>query len=250
VVERAPAGARFYGRGLYRSNLDLAWEQELPGMLRLRTPDAEVCIDDVPVGEFHAENLAAAALVLHAAFGLDLATIRQRLSGIGAPPGRMQPLGVGRWQVYVDYAHTPEALQACLASARKLTRRRLLLVFGCGGERDREKRPRMGEIAVNMADVVWVTSDNPRGESPEMIAAEIIEGMPRPLAAEVHLTLDRGKAIAEAVAELGEGDVLVIAGKGHESHMDVGGRRLPWSDAEVARARLRQKARHGWRACA
>lgn len=251
VVRRTPAQTRFYGRGLYRQNLALAWEQELPGLLRLRLGGEEIRIEGVPVGEFHGENLAAAALALNAVYGIRLADLPDLLSGITAPPGRLQPLGIGRWQVYIDYAHTPEALHHCLESARKLARQRLLLVFGCGGERDREKRPQMGGIAVSKADVVWVTSDNPRSEPPEVIAAEIVDGMPQPFAASVRLRLDREQAIAEAVAELADGDVLVIAGKGHESYMEIKGQRLPWSDAEVASGFLRQKKpRGGLRACA
>jgi len=119
----------------------------------------------------------------------------------------------------------------------------LLVVFGCGGERDREKRPRMGEIATRLADMVWITSDNPRGEPPAVIASEIEQGIPRPYPARVHLQLDRGLAIAEAVAEMRAGDVLVIAGKGHESYMEVAGERRPWSDEQAAARAIREKMR-------
>ncbi|MDQ7000033.1 MAG: UDP-N-acetylmuramoylalanyl-D-glutamate--2,6-diaminopimelate ligase, partial [Mariprofundus sp.] len=112
-----------------------------------------------------------------------------------------------------------------------------------GGERDREKRPHMGEIAANLADVVWITSDNPRGELPAVIASEIEHGMSQPYRAEVHLQLDREQAISEAVNCLQDGDVLVIAGKGHEAYMEVCGQRLPWLDADIANKYLHRK--HG-----
>ena len=251
VRRRLPAGASGFGRGLYRDDVALGWEQELPGMVRLRCAGspaqggdaAEVRIEDVPVGEFHAANLAAVALTL---LELGLARMDELpalLAGVTAPPGRMQALNIGRWQVFVDYAHTPEALESCLAAARRLARGRLFVVFGCGGERDREKRPRMGEIAARMADVVWITSDNPRGEPPAVIASEIEQGIPRPYPAEVHLQLDRGLAIAEAIEAMQAGDALVIAGKGHEAYMDVAGERRPWSDEQAAARALRAKMR-------
>lgn len=244
VEARAPEKSLRFGHGLYRENLALAWEQELPGMVRFRSglpKDGEVLVEDIPLGDFHAENLACVALVLLSAFDMALSDLPGLLGGISVPPGRMQPLGIGRQQIFIDYAHTPEALERSLATARTIARRRLLVVFGCGGERDREKRPAMGAIAVRLADVVWVTSDNPRGEIPEVIASEIVQGMPQPYPAEVHLQLDRGKAIAEAIAEMESGDVLLIAGKGHETYMEVSGRRLPWSDYGVAAEALREK---------
>ncbi len=241
ILEHAPAGALRYGHGLHRDDLTLGWEQELPGLLRLRHNGEEVRIEDVPLGDFHAENLACAGLALIGGGICGLARLPEALAGIAPPPGRLEDLDAGRWRVFVDYAHTPEALARVLASVRKITRKRLLLVFGCGGDRDREKRPRMGEIAAGMADAVWITSDNPRTEPPEIIASEIEQGMPRPYAAEVHLQLDRKAAIEEAVAALSRGDALVIAGKGHEPYMDIAGERIPWSDADIARAALARK---------
>jgi UDP-N-acetylmuramoyl-L-alanyl-D-glutamate--2,6-diaminopimelate ligase len=241
IRRRLDAEVQWYGHGLYRSDVAVGWEQELPGMVRLKHEDQEILIEDIPFGEFHAENVACAAAVLLGTLKIKPAVLPTMLTGINAPPGRMQSIGIGRWQVFVDYAHTPEALERCLASARKMTRHRLFVVFGCGGERDREKRPQMGEIAVRLADVVWITADNPRGEPPEIIASEIENGMPKPYRAEVHLQLDRRQAIAGAIARLEPGDALVIAGKGHESYMEADGRRLPWSDADIAVACLHAK---------
>ncbi len=250
ILAAAPKTALRYGHGLHRDELTLGWEQELPGMLRLRCNGEEVLIEDVPLGDFHAENLACAALALIAAGVRDLEALPETLAGISPPPGRLEDLDAGRWRVFVDYAHTPEALARVLASVRKITRGRLLLVFGCGGDRDREKRPRMGEIAATMADAVWITSDNPRSEPPEIIAAEIEQGMPRPYAAEVRLQLDRKAAIEEAIESLSRGDALVIAGKGHEPWMEIDGKRIDWSDAEIARAALARKTQRELPRCA
>ena len=241
-----------YGHGLYQDvsmtsstpSADashMAWEQELPGLIRLSCRGQEVVADDIPVGEFHAENIAAVAQILHGHFDISMTEIVSLLQGMTAPPGRMQAVASGCWQVYIDYAHTPEALQACLQSARKLTSGRLLLAFGCGGERDREKRPEMGRVAAEFADVIWITSDNPRNERAELIASEIEDGISHPYSLEVHLQLDREQAIAESIAALDKHDTLIIAGKGHEAYMDIAGSRLPWSDLACARSFLQQK---------
>jgi len=195
----APDHTCWYGHGLFRDDVDLAWEQELPGLLRLKSGDDEIVIEDIPLGDFHAENVACTALTLMVSMAVPLTGLPMLLDQISAPPGRMQEVDAGYGQVYIDYAHTPEALQRCLETARKLTRKRLIMLFGCGGERDREKRPHMGEIAAELADVVWITSDNPRGEMPAVIASEIEHGMSQPYRAEVHLQLDREQAIAEAI---------------------------------------------------
>ncbi len=247
ICARAPEGTRWYGRGLHRDGIDLRWEQELPGMVRLAWGDDEILIEDIPLGDFHAENIACVALTLLGLPGVEFRHLPALLNGLSAPPGRMQDMAAGLWQVFIDYAHTPEALQRCLRTARSLTRKRLMVVFGCGGERDREKRPQMGETAAELADVVWITTDNPRGELPEVIASEIEHGIPRPYAAEIRLQLDREKAIAEAIEALQPGDTLVIAGKGHEAYMEIAGTRIPWSDREIAEKYLRAK---GMRACA
>jgi len=241
----------WYGHGLYRHDVNLGWEQELPGMVRLKYREQEVLIEDIPFGDFHAENVACTAAVLLTALDIPAQSLPAVLTGISAPPGRMQAVNIGRWQVFIDYAHTPESLEKCLTSARKMTRKRLCVVFGCGGERDREKRPQMGEIAVRLADAVWITSDNPRNERPEVIASEIENGMPKPYGAEVHLQLDRRQAIADAIAQLEPGDALVIAGKGHEAYMEISGKRTPWSDADIAAQYLHAKSGdEGLRACA
>jgi len=243
VRRYAPDQTCWYGHGLFRDDVDLAWEQELPGMLRLKSGDDEVVIEDIPLGDFHAENVACTALTLMVSMAVQLHELPTLLNQISAPPGRMQELNAGYGQVYIDYAHTPEALQRCLQAARNMTRQRLMVLFGCGGDRDREKRPQMGEIAADLADVVWITSDNPRGEMPAVIASEIEQGMHQPYSAEVHLQLDREQAIAEAIQAMQDGDVLIIAGKGHEAYMEVCGERQAWLDADIATTYLHRK--HG-----
>ena len=139
--------------------------------------------------------------------------------------------------VFVDYAHKPDALEKALTALRPYVRGRLIVIFGCGGDRDAGKRPIMGEIATRCADVVIVTDDNPRSENPAAIRAEILAGAPTAL--EIG---DRAEAIRAAVAMLVEGDALLIAGKGHEIGQIVGDRTLPFSDADQARAALREPA--------
>jgi UDP-N-acetylmuramoyl-L-alanyl-D-glutamate--2,6-diaminopimelate ligase len=145
----------------------------------------------------------------------------------------------------VDYAHTPDALERVLTTARKLTPGRLGVVFGCGGDRDRTKRPIMGEIAARLADQAWVTSDNPRSEDPDAIVAEVAAGAARvPGGASRSARLaDRHAAITTALGWARSGDTVVIAGKGHETYQIVGNQVLPFDDREVARTLLAERRR-------
>jgi UDP-N-acetylmuramoyl-L-alanyl-D-glutamate--2,6-diaminopimelate ligase len=152
-------------------------------------------------------------------------------------PGRLQPVEEGQeFAVLVDYAHTPDSLENVLQAARGLTDNHLHVVFGCGGDRDRAKRPLMGEIARRLADRVIVTSDNPRSEDPEAIIDQILAGA----GPGVEHNVDRREAIAQAIAGARAGDVVVIAGKGHEQGQEFeGGRKIPFDDITVAREALR-----------
>jgi len=151
------------------------------------------------------------------------------LAQVGAPPGRMEGFRLpGGALAIVDYAHTPDALAKVLAAARRHAAGRLRVVFGCGGDRDRGKRAPMGEIAERLADEVYVTDDNPRGEDPQRIVAMILEGMHDPGRARVQR--DREAAIAAALDGARSGDVVVIAGKGHEDYQLVGTERRAFSD--------------------
>jgi UDP-N-acetylmuramoyl-L-alanyl-D-glutamate--2,6-diaminopimelate ligase len=165
------------------------------------------------------------------------------LEKLQGAPGRLELIGTRAGApIYVDYAHKPDALEKALAALRPLARGRLLVVFGCGGNRDRGKRPLMGEIAAREADVVIVTDDNPRSENPANIRAAILEGARRIAANKVMEIGDRRAAIAAGVAELRGGDVLVVAGKGHETGQIVGDKVLPFSDHEAIRDALREHA--------
>jgi len=184
------------------------------------------------LGRFNVDNLLAVAGVLHALDEAprDIAATLERLQPIA---GRMNRLGGdGQPLVVVDYAHTPDALEQALSSLRGHVQGRLVCVFGCGGERDRGKRPQMAAIAERDADVVIVTDDNPRGEDGDAIVAEILAGFAAPQAVQVER--DRAAAIERAVGTARPGDIVLVAGKGHEPYQEVGGVRHPFDDAQVA----------------
>ena len=189
------------------------------------------------IGEFNADN-ALTVLAVLLAWDVPLAEAVASLESCRAAPGRMEAFG-GRGAaplVIVDYAHTPDALAKALHAARRHCRARLRVVFGCGGDRDPGKRPMMGRMAAELADELVVTDDNPRGEPPERIVREILAGMPVGAAARVEH--DRASAIRGAIERSGPGDVVLIAGKGHEEYQIYGGERRPFSDQSVARATL------------
>ncbi|MCW3053237.1 MAG: UDP-N-acetylmuramoylalanyl-D-glutamate--2,6-diaminopimelate ligase, partial [Chthonomonadales bacterium] len=173
--------------------------------------------------------------------GIPLETIAKGLSQLPPIPGRFEavPTGERGFSVVVDYAHTPDGLENLLRSARELHPTRLLAVFGCGGDRDRTKRPKMGRLAATMAEIAIVTSDNPRTEAPDAIIAEILTGMDRntdpEITAEIHVEPDRRKAIALAIAQARPGDIVLIAGKGHEDYQILGTTKHHFDDREVAR---------------
>jgi UDP-N-acetylmuramoyl-L-alanyl-D-glutamate--2,6-diaminopimelate ligase len=207
-------------------------------------------------GRFNVANALGALAAVHA-LGADLDPLVAALERGVSVPGRMEVVDEGQdFAVLVDYAHTPDSLENVLRAARELTGRgehasgRVACVFGAGGDRDRGKRPRMGEIGARLADVLIVTSDNPRSEDPAAIVAEILAGTAeaqRPRKAEsIESTLDRGQAISRAIVEAKTGDVLVIAGKGHEQGQEFEhGRKLPFDDVSVAREALRARAVSG-----
>ena len=189
-------------------------------------------------GDFQAMNVLCALGVVLAqshSWNASLKTVLQDLQGV---PGRLQRVGGGEmvecdFSVYVDYAHTPDALETVLKALRAHTQGRLHVVFGCGGDRDAGKRPQMGRVAASYADVVYVTDDNPRSEDPAVIRAAVMEG------AAGAIEIDgRADAVLKAVQDLNSGDVLVIAGKGHEQGQIVGDRTIPFDDYEAAEAAL------------
>jgi UDP-N-acetylmuramoyl-L-alanyl-D-glutamate--2,6-diaminopimelate ligase len=190
-------------------------DDELGAELRLR-------------GRFNREN-AAGAVVAARALGVDAGAIRQGLEAVTGVPGRFESVEAGQpFSVIVDYAHTPDSLDNVLRAARELGDGKLTVVFGAGGDRDREKRPLMGRIAAAGADRVIVTTDNPRSEDPRAIAEEVADGR-------LEVVVDRRAAIEQALADAREGDVVVIAGKGADTEMEIGGRFVPFDDRAVAR---------------
>jgi UDP-N-acetylmuramoyl-L-alanyl-D-glutamate--2,6-diaminopimelate ligase len=221
-VEFDAAGSRFRALGRL-------------GELQVRTP--------LP-GRFNVEN-SLIALALTTGLGVDPAAAAGALARAERVPGRLEPIDAGqRFAVLVDYAHTPDSLENVLHAAREMTSGRVVCVFGCGGDRDREKRPQMGEIAARLADVAVITSDNPRSEQPEAIISEIVAGIPGGAAAQedaVVVEPDRRRAIAHAFELAAPGDVVLIAGKGHEQGQEfAGGEKVPFDDRAVAREELRR----------
>jgi len=192
-------------------------------------------------GQFNVAN-ALGALAAAAALGIDLDTAAAGLEGLAGVPGRFERVDEGQpFTVLVDYAHTPDSLENVLRAARAVTDGRVLVVFGCGGDRDRAKRPLMGEIAGKLADVAVVTSDNPRSEPPAAIVAQILEGVRRSAGPDrYHVEVDRRAAIRHTLALARPGDAVLIAGKGHEQGQEFeGGRKIPFDDRVVAAEELR-----------
>jgi len=208
-LELGPRGARFRAGGI-----------ELETRLR---------------GRFNVENVLGAVAAARL-LGIDDDAIAYGVTELRGVPGRFEAVDEGQpFAVLVDYAHTPDSLENVLRTARDLAQNRVICVFGCGGDRDRGKRPLMGRIASDLADVAIVTSDNPRSEDPDAIIAEILTG-----AGDAEVEPDRREAIARAVEAAGEGDVVVIAGKGHEQGQQFADRTIPFDDREVARDALRR----------
>jgi UDP-N-acetylmuramoyl-L-alanyl-D-glutamate--2,6-diaminopimelate ligase len=200
--------------------------------LRIQTPYGETELRSPLIGHFNVYNLLAVLATL-LALGMELRDAAARLARAQAPAGRAERFGGARGLplVVVDYAHTPDALEKILAALREHARGKLWCVFGCGGDRDRGKRPMMGGIAERLADVVLLTDDNPRHESGDAIIADIAGGM----RAAPRIIRDRRNAIATAIQGATEGDIVLIAGKGHEDYQQVGDERRPYSDRETVR---------------
>jgi UDP-N-acetylmuramoyl-L-alanyl-D-glutamate--2,6-diaminopimelate ligase len=188
-------------------------------------------------GPFNVCN-AMAAIAAACALDVDVEAIEEGLASVGEVPGRMMPIEARTIGVYVDYAHTPDGMRNVLGAARALTPGRVICVFGCGGDRDALKRPLMGRTAIDLSDLVIVTNDNPRREDPQSIIDGILAGMRNGIATPYEVVPDRAAAIDRAVQLAADGDVVIIAGKGHEAYQLVGEQSLLFSDAAVARAAL------------
>jgi UDP-N-acetylmuramoyl-L-alanyl-D-glutamate--2,6-diaminopimelate ligase len=207
----------------------------------LHTPKGDVAFSSPLVGQYNLENLlAAVAAVLH--LGLDLQLVANAISKFTGVPGRMERVEISDntdVSVIVDYAHTPDGLRNLLKSARAFIPGRIICVFGCGGDRDRTKRPKMGKIAAELADIAVVTSDNPRTEDPERILEDILAGIPDTV--QPMVICDRATAIRAAILEAKPGDGVLLAGKGHEDYQILGTEKIHFDDREQAREALQAR---------
>jgi UDP-N-acetylmuramoyl-L-alanyl-D-glutamate--2,6-diaminopimelate ligase len=193
------------------------------------------------VGDFQASNaLVAAGLAMATGGSADV--VLPLLGTLRGARGRLDLSGTARGgaPIFIDYAHTPDALAKALDALRPYVQNRLVVVFGCGGDRDKGKRPEMGRVAVEKADLAIVTDDNPRSEEPAEIRRQILAAAPG-----AHEIGDRASAIVEAVATLKRGDVLLVAGKGHETGQTVGTAVIPFCDHDAVEAALKQEAKVG-----
>jgi UDP-N-acetylmuramoyl-L-alanyl-D-glutamate--2,6-diaminopimelate ligase len=244
LLAALPAGVRGVGLSSRGAQAEVRAENIAlePGGIAfdLLLGDARHSVRSTLLGRFNVDNLLAVAGVLHA-LGQPASAVVDVLERLQPVAGRMNSFGGGaKPLVVVDYAHTPDALEQALATLRAHAPTQLVCVFGCGGERDRGKRPQMAAIAEAGADRVIVTDDNPRNEDGDEIVAEIVAGFARPQAVEVER--DRARAIARAIGEAGPRDIVLIAGKGHEPYQDIGGVRHAFDDALVARTVLEGRA--------
>ena len=226
------------GVDLWMSNLSYE-PTGVSGMLH--TPKGNVAFQSPLVGQYNLANLlAAVGAVLDLGVDLHLiATVLPQFSGV---PGRMERVQISTNQdisVVVDYAHTPDSLENLLRAARPFIPGKMICVFGCGGDRDRTKRPKMGKIAAQLADVVYVTSDNPRTEDAQRILDDILAGIPSSV--ELFVKSDRAEAIHTAILQAQPGDGVLIAGKGHEDYQILGTEKIHFDDREQARSALMQR---------
>jgi UDP-N-acetylmuramoyl-L-alanyl-D-glutamate--2,6-diaminopimelate ligase len=208
---------------------------------KLHTPQGEIFFNSPLVGDYNLENLlAAVGTALHLGMGLE--AIVTAVASFPGVPGRMERVQISPQQditAIVDYAHTPDSLESLLTAARPFITGKVICVFGCGGDRDRSKRPQMGKIAAELADRVVVTSDNPRTEDPAQILKDVVAGITRTEGVEV--IADRAAAIAHAIAIARSGDGVLIAGKGHEDYQILGTEKIHFDDREQARTALSAK---------
>jgi UDP-N-acetylmuramoyl-L-alanyl-D-glutamate--2,6-diaminopimelate ligase len=250
---RVPPKATKWTYGRRGSGADLEYEvvaAELTGSVFQLEAWGEKAELRLPMmGEFNGAN-ALAAVAVGLAAGFEFRACVEALGRFAGVPGRVQRVvHSGDEAVFIDYAHDPDAFEKLLTTARAAMRRerpdaRLVTVFGCGGDRDRGKRPLMLQAALRSSDRVVITSDNPRSEDPRAIVDEILAGLPSPADAQrIVVELDRAKAIHLALESMGERDIVMILGKGHEPYQIIGDRRLPFSDYAVAAAKLEQRRR-------
>lgn len=246
-LKNMPEGLELVRYGLESADGELFADQlqlDADGLsMRVVAGSAEAQLKTGLLGRFNAANLLAALGALMA-LGYDFGEAVGRLAEVNTVAGRMEAFGGGeRPLVVVDYAHTPDALENVLHALREHTAHQLWCIFGCGGERDRKKRPLMGRIAEALADHVVITDDNPRGEDPFSIIEDILGGIQNPDA--VYICRDRRMAIADAIGMARDGDVILVAGKGHETEQQIGDEKIPFSDRQEVAALMGGEAEHG-----
>lgn len=231
-----PSGCKVvtYGRtGTWR------W-QRLGNKVSWQTPLGDLSSDLNVVADYAIANITV-ALILAVEMGYSLEACERALTELNAVPGRLEVVSDGSSQptVAIDFAHTPDALHKVLEAARAFCGGRVICVVGCGGDRDKGKRPEMGAISASLSDLVWLTSDNPRSEEPEQIISDMLDGISEGHD-QITVCVDRHEAINEAIAQALPEDLVLIAGKGHEDYQEIAGVKLPFSDHQVAREALKR----------
>ena len=229
------------GKGVDYQAIDLSIQAGGSSFV-LVTPDGRAEVNLAMIGRHNVENALLAAALVGETFGMSVHQIAAGLKTATGAPGRLQSVQVGQpFSVLVDYAHTDDALENVLSALRPLTKGKLRVLFGCGGDRDPSKRPRMAKIAEKLADVVYLTSDNPRGEEPESILNMIAAGFSGKKMKPVFREIDRRTAIAQALHDAEAGDVVLLAGKGHENYQIIGTEKRHFDDVEEAMRVLQKK---------
>lgn len=241
MIEKCPARVIRFGfeRGSDYRARDIAVTSRGSNFV-LATPDGKAEVRMQLIGKHNIENALAASAVVGEVFGLTVHQISAGLRDAPGAPGRLQAVRAGQpFAVLVDYAHSDDALRNVLSALRPLARGKLRVLFGCGGDRDRSKRPRMARVAQELADVIYVTSDNPRTENPRQILDDIVGGLPADSSKSVLVEIDRRAAIECVLADAQPDDVVLIAGKGHEKYQIVGTTRHHFDDVEECERVLR-----------
>ena len=214
------------------------WDSSLNGVTLLaKTPKGQINITSSLVGKFNIENILA-AISACVALDIDLETIKRGIERVSRVPGRLEAVPVNLDRTFiVDYSHTPDALEKALYVLAEMSEKRLWVIFGCGGDRDKKKRPLMGSIAVKIADRVIITSDNPRSEDPNSIIDDILSGIND--MEKVEVEPNRRKAIEQALEKSADGDIILVAGKGHENYQEIDGIKYPFDDRQVIKESVR-----------
>lgn len=237
MLQRLPSSCEAYTYGIDKSAMIQAydWNVSLQGTrIHMHTPWGDQLLQIRALGYFNIYN-ALAIFTSLAVAGYEISQIITIMAELKPAPGRMEVVSQSP-TVIVDYAHTPDALENVLRTLRPLKQGKLMVVFGCGGDRDRLKRPIMGKIAVDYADQVIVTSDNPRHEDPQQIIQDILHGIGAEQISKVHTIIEREPAIRYALANAEPADIILIAGKGHESYQQIGDEIIPFSDQAIVHA--------------